>query len=126
MTQFKPTLVLRRLVVWAKGAVAYDQTFKDGVNIIRGTNSSGKSTILDFIFYILGGEFSKWKHEASLCEYVFAEVTINTSTITLRRKIEKRPRQPMSIFWGPYDGAQSSAVQGWQVFPFQRGAKGEG
>jgi DNA repair exonuclease SbcCD ATPase subunit len=57
MTLLRPTLSLRRLVVFSRGKVAYDQAFKLGVNIIRGTNSSGKSTILDFIFYALGGDF---------------------------------------------------------------------
>ncbi|NNU33697.1 AAA family ATPase [Mucilaginibacter sp. S1162] len=43
----------------------YDESFHKGVNIIRGENSSGKSTIANFIFYILGGFFNNWTTEAS-------------------------------------------------------------
>ena len=48
---------IRRLRVLRRGAPVYDQSYHLGVNIIRGENGSGKSTIADFIFYILGGEF---------------------------------------------------------------------
>ena len=121
----KPRLAIRRLGIWANGKSVYDQHFKDGVNIIRGKNSSGKSTIADFMFYALGGDFSKWKHEASLCDHVVAELEINSTPLTVRRRVESSQRQPMMLFWGTYDQANASAVHGWQVYPFQRGKAGE-
>jgi hypothetical protein len=121
----KPRLALRRLAIWAGGKPVYEETFKDGVNIIRGKNSSGKSTIADFIFYALGGDFFKWKHEASKCDYVMAELDVNNSLLTVKRNVALKVRQPMMIFWGPYSRASASAVEGWQVFPFQRGTPGE-
>jgi hypothetical protein len=108
-------------VIWANGKPAYDEAFKDGANIIRGKNSSGKSTIADFIFFALGGDFAKWKHEASLCDFVMAEIEINEVILTIKRRVEASNRQPMMIFWGTYAEANASAVEGWQVFPFQRG-----
>ena len=49
--QYNPFLKLNRLIVYTlKGGVAYDEYFHEGVNIIRGHNSSGKSTISNFIF----------------------------------------------------------------------------
>jgi hypothetical protein len=99
--------------------------FRRGVNIIRGSNSSGKSTITDFIFYVLGGDFTAWKPEAERCDYVMAEVSVNGSVITLRRHITAKARQPMEIFWGDYSSAKSSALEGWQIYPFQRGSEKE-
>ena len=61
MTQYNPFLKLNRLSIFTHdGKIAYDENFHDGVNIIRGHNSSGKSTIGNFIFYVLGGDFKKW------------------------------------------------------------------
>ena len=58
MTQYNPFLKLNRLTIYTKsGKIAYDQNFHEGVNIIRGHNSAGKSTIGNFIFYVLGGDF---------------------------------------------------------------------
>jgi len=49
-------LFLRRLVIYTnEGNIAYDETFHKGINIICGDNSSGKSTITHFIFFVLGG-----------------------------------------------------------------------
>jgi len=50
-------LFLNRLVILTNEyKIAYDEKFHKGVNIIRGDNSSGKSTITHFIFYVLGPE----------------------------------------------------------------------
>ena len=61
-------LFLNRMVIYTNnGKVAYDEIFHKGVNIIRGKNSSGKSTITHFIFYVLGGAFNDWVKEAKQC-----------------------------------------------------------
>ena len=68
-------LFLNRLIIYTKeNKVAYDEKFHKGVNIIRGDNSSGKSTISHFIFYVLGGAFNDWVKEARECSKVYAEV----------------------------------------------------
>lgn len=47
----KPSyLKLNRLVITKAGKQLYDEKFHDGINIIRGEHSVGKSTILDMIF----------------------------------------------------------------------------
>ena len=52
-------LFLQRLrIVTRQNKVAYDEEFHRGVNIIRGQNSSGKSTIIRFIFFVLGGSYT--------------------------------------------------------------------
>ncbi|HUV53248.1 MAG TPA: AAA family ATPase [Dehalococcoidia bacterium] len=120
MTLYKPSLFLKRLAVFHSGSAVYDQHFHNGVNIIRGSNGSGKSTITDFIFYVLGGDFHTWKPEAAICDSVIAEVEINGTTVTLKRDVSNSPRQPMHIFWGPFETANKSASDGWNAFPFQR------
>ncbi len=120
MTQLEPTLMLCQMTVFSNGKVVYDQIFHSGVNIIRGANSSGKSTIADFIFFGLGGDLSTWKAEAELCSEVFLEVSVNGAALTLRRAVTKASRQPMMIYWGDMAHAKASAGEGWQIFSFQR------
>ncbi len=121
MTQYNPFLKLNRLTIFTKnGKTAYDQEFHEGVNIIRGHNSAGKSTIGNFIFYVLGGDFKKWTTAAAYCGDVYAEVFINSEPITLKRAVSDAGNQPMSIFWGTYEEAIKSASEGWQIFPYRR------
>lgn len=121
MMQYNPFLKLNRLTIFTKnGKTAYDQNFHEGVNIIRGHNSAGKSTIGNFIFYVLGGDFKKWTTAAAYCGDVYAEVFINSEPITIKRTVSEAGNQPMSIFWGTYEEALKSASEGWQLFPYRR------
>lgn len=121
MMQFNPFLKLNRLVIFTlTGKKAYDEQFHDGVNIIRGHNSAGKSTIGNFIFFALGGDFKKWTKAATLCGDVYAEVLINTEPITIKRTVSLSGNQPMSIFWGTYEESIKSNSEGWQIFPYRR------
>lgn len=98
----------------------YDQQFHDGVNIIRGENGHGKSTISDFLFFALGGEVSSWKPEAARCEMVLAEVEINQTVVTLRRIISDARAQEMHIFWDTIDSGLKEPFTGWEVYPYAR------
>ncbi|KJC48242.1 hypothetical protein UP06_09385 [Bradyrhizobium sp. LTSP857] len=123
--QFAPRLALKRLLVFRKGHTVYDQSFHLGVNIIRGTNGSGKSTIMDFIFHILGGEvlgpaIQEWKEYAALCDTVVAEVVLNNAIVSLRREITSERTRPLHIFFGPLETAGRSVAEGWQTFPYAR------
>lgn len=120
MTQDKSYLFLNRLVVLThQGSAAYDEVFHKGVNIIRGKNSSGKSTISNFIFYALGGDYNNWNAESLKCREVFAEVSINNATYTLKRTVTTSLKQPMSIFWGTFDEAKTDAVN-WKTFSYSQ------
>lgn len=110
---------IRRLRVLLKGAPVYDQRFHTGVNIIRGENGSGKSTIADFIFYILGGEFDNWKTVAANCSEVQAEVVTQGGVLTLRREIG-RAQTPMKVFFGPMTEAEQNGLDGWETYPIRR------
>lgn len=120
MKLFKPFLALSRLVATAHGRTVYDQPFHSGVNIIRGTNSHGKSTIANFIFYVLGGDLSRWTPEAEACDFVFAEVKINGAVLTLKREVTKKSMQPLYIYYGAYAAAVQNAAQGWITFGYRR------
>ena len=119
MMQISPTLALQRLVVLKSGGALYDRTFHAGLNIIRGENSSGKSTIADFIFFSLGGELRNWTPEASGTDSVHAQVAINGTTYTLSRDVHNKPRIPMHLFEGTYDQAMSARDK-WLRYPYSR------
>ncbi|SNR74239.1 AAA domain-containing protein [Maribacter sedimenticola] len=106
-----------------KGVIAYDEKFHRGINIIRGNNSSGKSTITHFMFYVLGGAFNDWVKEAKKCSYVIAEVELNGATLTLKREInlnnfgKANKTEGMFIYWGEIEQAEKE-TEGWQKFNF--------
>ena len=114
-------LFLNRLVIFTHtGNKAYDEKFKKGINIIRGDNSSGKSTISHFIFFILGGSFTTWTKEAKKCSSVYAEVEMNGATLTLKREVSDSPSIPMFIYWGSYTEAIKATIDGqWHKFPYK-------
>ena len=120
------SLFLQRLrIVTEEGKVAYDEPFHRGVNIIRGQNSSGKSTIVRFIFFVLGGCYTDFVPEALRCQSVMAEVGINDKHIlTIKRFLEKRDDGkvngyvPMYLYYGPMEDAMRDH-NGWQKYPYK-------
>jgi DNA repair exonuclease SbcCD ATPase subunit len=110
------------IVFTRDGKIAYDENFHKGINIIRGNNSSGKSTITHFIFYVLGGAFNDWVKEAKKCSQVIAEIEINGATLTLKREINLKDgkanrTEGLYIYWGEIDTAMADS-QNWQKFNF--------
>jgi len=120
-------LFLNRLIIYTNsGKVAYDEIFHKGVNIIRGENSSGKSTITHFIFYILGGAFNNWVKEAKKCSFVLAEIEINGAIITLKREIninsetgKANEKESLYIFWGSLKDLENKNIEHeWQKYGY--------
>lgn len=120
-------IFLNRLrIITDDNKIAYDEIFHKGVNIIRGDNSSGKSTITHFIFYVLGGAFNDFVPEARLCSQAIAEVEMNNAIFTIKRDIVKdedgniSTQTPLYFYWGnmkesfnpPFD-------KGWQKFGYK-------
>ena len=124
------TLFLQRLrIVTPDGKIAYDEPFHRGVNIIRGQNSSGKSTIVRFIFFALGGCYGDFVPEALRCHSVMAEVAVNgNQVITLKRYLEKRDDgkvngyTPMYLYFGTMDEALADS-NGWQKYGYKTTAE---
>ncbi|WP_318418023.1 AAA family ATPase [Photobacterium leiognathi] len=123
MMQYKPFLLVKRLVITKGKSIAYDEQFTAGVNIIRGVNSSGKSTISDFIFYGLGGDLTKLKNEAKQCSFVFLEASLSGKVFTLKREIAEGGRKGMDIFSGGYEAASVAAVTDWTRHPYNANTK---
>lgn len=120
-------LYLNRLCIYTEnGEIAYDEKFHKGVNIIRGDNSSGKSTITHFIFFVLGGAFNDFVPEARLCSQSIAEVEMNGATFTIKREIVKdekgniNTQAPLYFFWGNMDESFNPPVdKSWQKFGYR-------
>lgn len=120
-------LFLHRLfILTEEGAIAYDEKFNKGVNIIRGDNSSGKSTITHFIFYVLGGAFNDFVPEARKCSVVYAEVEMNNAVFTIKREIEKdeedniNTQAPLFFFWGTMaESHNPPRDKAWQKFGYK-------
>lgn len=120
-------LFLNRLcIITDSGKVAYDEVFHKGVNIIRGDNSSGKSTITHFIFYVLGGAFNDFVPEARKCSQAIAEVEMNNAVFTIKREIEKdhddniSTQTPLYFFWGPMEESFDPPLDKvWQKFGYK-------
>lgn len=112
---------LLRLRILAGDHSVYDEQFRQGVNIIRGENGSGKSTIADFIFYILGGEFSDWKSAARRCDEVQAEVVTPRGRISLRRRVNVDTKiEPIFGFFATLATALEHPYESWMRLPIRR------
>lgn len=122
---YKPTLKIDRLAVYRGDNVAYEQEFTSGINIIRGENSSGKSSVLNFIFFGLGGDFKGWTKEAALCDWVYLHLSINGGErLVVRRRVEDKGSQPMEIYYGEFSydesGKEILSSTSWKRFGFRR------
>lgn len=121
MTLLKPTITIDRLIVTRQGGTVVDLQFHAGLNVIRGENSAGKTTIIRFIAHALGAEAISFNQTAQLCNEAFLQIQANGVVVTLRRSISTSGQQPMSIYWGPLENARNpSSMAEWQTFPFRR------
>lgn len=118
MTLFSPHLSVQRMVVKRDAHVVYDASFHSGLNIIRGENSSGKSTVLDFLFYGLGGDLTDWREAALACSDVTLEVLLNGQPAVLSREVSQSPGRPMRILIGGLSEAAGQAE--WGLYPYKR------
>lgn len=120
MTQTKASIVLNRLVIMKDNKSAYDENYHMGVNIIRSQgNSTGKTTIMDAIFFILGGDVEEWTAEAQACDYVVAELSFRGNILTFKREIGDTRYPPIYMYEGPYAEAVKNSLN-WLKFSHKR------
>lgn len=120
MTFLKPTLIVNRLSVFQNGHLAFDCEFHKGVNIIRGRNSSGKTTIMDMLAFSLGAENIRWKPQALKCTCTVVEVLLNNELACFKREISTEIMRPLYIYWGDITNALKAAMHEWELYPFKR------
>ena len=83
-----PRLGLIQLeVVGHKGC---EMHFEDGLNIIRGQNSLGKTTALKLIHYGFGADGGDFIKEIDECEYLLLDVYLSGQRYRIRRHLQKR------------------------------------
>ena len=125
------SLFLRRLrVVTRDDKVAYDEAFHKGINIIRGQNSSGKSTITHLIFFSLGGSYSNFVPEVYKCAYVMAEIEMNGVVVTTSRYFEFtkagaiNPNADMLIYFDDMEASLADdGFHNWQRYGYRMSAE---
>ncbi|MBK9012583.1 ATP-binding protein [Novosphingobium sp.] len=99
---------------------SYDEVFHAGVNIIHGSNGSGKSTIADFIFFGLGGDLKDWKAFAPRAEQVYIQLITKSGTLSLRRDVGDRRRPAHVYLLSARWTRLSSPKESWQTLPYRR------
>ncbi|MGO4998609.1 hypothetical protein [Oceanisphaera sp. W20_SRM_FM3] len=117
---------VERLVIIKSGRSVYDEKFHKGINVIRGDHSVGKTTILEILFYVLGGEIkdNQWLYPADHCDEIYCQVNINGASFTIKRDIEKGKIPPIRIQGGSYDDTSLDNL-GWKKFGPRRSESGE-
>lgn len=120
----KSNFYIERLAVEKLRHFVYDEKFHKGINVIRGEHSVGKTTILELIFYVLGGEIkaNQWLDPADKCDNVICQLNINGKTFTLKRPIDVGKIPDISMFSSDMDDALASLV-GWKHFGPRRTEK---
>lgn len=120
MIQTKASIVLNKLVIMKGNKPAYDEDYHMGVNIIRSHgNSTGKTTIMDAIFFVLGGDVGDWTDEAMSCDSIVAEISFRKKTLTFKREIVANGFPPIYIFEGSYAEAVKNSMD-WLRFSHRR------
>ncbi|MBQ4880435.1 hypothetical protein J8M21_24865 [Pseudoalteromonas luteoviolacea] len=115
-------LFVNRFAVYKSGHFVYDQKFHNGVNIIRGVNGTGKSTIADLLAYSLGAVITEWTYEQRLCDWVIAEVSLNGIVFCLKRDITETGQAKMEIFEGEFGDALSQH-DNWGQYSMRRSSE---
>ena len=93
-----PFLMVKRFAVRRGENMVYDQNFELGLNIIRGDNTTGKSTIMDLMYFALGAELTEWTTEQEKCDETLIEVRLNYMPFCLKREITESGKSAMFIY----------------------------
>lgn len=86
----------------------YRVTFHPGINIIYGDADTGKSSILRFVYYLLGGKQIKIDEEiSSSVKYAVLEISINGKPYCISRDIFN-PTRDIDVYSCKYSEISNS------------------
>ncbi len=102
-----------RLALLAPGAV-YDARFHDGVNVIAGPISTGKSSVLALIDYALGASSRPKYPEISKCSDVLLECDVAGERLVVQRSLHSVNRKAR-VYQGTIDDVLTESVDGEEV-----------
>ncbi|MBR9865966.1 MAG: hypothetical protein GYB20_02590 [Oceanospirillales bacterium] len=122
----KSTLFIERLIILKSSRAVYDEEFHRGINVIRGDHSVGKTTILEMLFYVLGGEIkaNQWLYPADKCDEILCQLRLNGNQFTIKREIDKGKVPPISIRSGPYQEGDKASSD-WKTYGSRRSESGD-
>lgn len=91
-------LIIRRLKVTGKSCC--DFIFKEGLNVIEGHHSTGKTNLLEILRFSLGGNAKRVDNSVyALWEETYCEIKLNNDILTLKRK---KSRTGTTIYFGEF------------------------
>lgn len=105
-------------MVFQEEKCALEVDFLNGLNVIYGKNSAGKSSLLDVLIYSLGGEDINFTPIVKYCSVVFSEVQIDSNYLTISREINNKAREGLSIYFGKISDAITANNSEWHNFPY--------
>jgi hypothetical protein len=103
--QNKPSLIVDQLVLVGRRK-NYVIPFTEGVNIVYGDSTTGKSSVLECINYLLGSSKFVYDREIELSvRYIMMEVRLNKLSYVIKRDIFK-PNDPIEVYAGNLDSVE--------------------
>ncbi|UDQ80828.1 AAA family ATPase [Erwinia rhapontici] len=117
MISHNPTLNIKTLHAFKNEKEVLYMEFHNGLNVIHGSNGSGKTSVIQLLVYALGATVYNWKEEAGSCDYVIAEIYVNESIITIGREV-KESSASMNIFFGDFAESLKNGKAGWFNYPY--------
>jgi predicted nucleic acid-binding Zn-ribbon protein len=100
-----PSLVIQRIRVTSDRGVALELDLKRGLNVIRGENSSGRTTLLKLFEFGLGADVVVARFfvpEVQECKRLLMQVELNGTSYTIERKFGRGSRHVM-VYQGDMD-----------------------
>lgn len=118
MTNSYHSFIVNKMKVYRGNECALEIELMSGLNVIHGSNSAGKSSLLDTLAYSLGAENIVFSEIVNSCSQVMTEVSIANNKLTIQRQISESSRAPLAIYYGDMDAATTASDREWHIFPY--------